>query len=476
MLNSRAAQPGAERGQVRPRISPPVETGWVLRESSAAILLTIALLLGRFDAGAQPEIFSTRSFTGQFIVRVAPGGDLLLAPANLETNRNFIRLDPTLVPVSCERIKQILWRDLDIQPPYTGKVFLTLYPGQRAAQGILVDAQQFSDGWTYRITMPNLVERVRFVRTMVQAVLLEIANRGATDHAAEVPAWLIEGLAQELLASSEVEIILPPPSTRGNHIRFTYTPMDARRPNPLEHTHQVLCAATPLTFEQLSWPPAEELSDAAADLYSSSAQLFVHQLLELKDGGACLRNMLGQLPRYYNWQFAFLHAFGTHFARPLDVEKWWTLETAHFTGRELSDTWSPDDSWRKLEQTIHPSVQVRTSTNELPLHAEVSLQTIIRDWDPARQTVQLQAKLRELELVRLRVAKDMIPLVDLYREALTTYLRDRNHVALPFFRRGPSARQARETVLRDLDALDGRLAERRPPESAATQASAAYTP
>jgi hypothetical protein len=76
----------------------------------------------------------------------------------------------------------------------------------------------------------------------------------------------------------------------------------------------------------LSWPAAEQLVGERGELYRSSAQLFVHQLLNLPEGAACMRTMLEQLPLYYNWQFAFLHAFHELFPQPVDVEKWWSLQ------------------------------------------------------------------------------------------------------------------------------------------------------
>src|SRR5205807_476009 len=80
-------------------------------------------------------------------------------------------------------------------------------------------------------------------------------------------------------------------------------------------------------------------------------------------------------------QFAFLRAFQAHFQRPLDVEKWWTLQVLHFTGRDLTQTWPADESWKKFDEIIRSTVQIRVGTNELPLRAEISLQAIIREWD-----------------------------------------------------------------------------------------------
>jgi len=52
----------------------------------------------------------------------------------------------------------------------------------------------------------------------------------------------------------------------------------------------------------------------------------------LENGRACLREMLAQLPAFYNWQFAFLKGFQPWFQRPLDVEKWWALTVVRLPG------------------------------------------------------------------------------------------------------------------------------------------------
>ena len=438
--------------------------------------LLITLLALAASAQFQPESFSTRSVSGQFLVHVAPGTQYSFAPSNFETNAGFIRLDPTLVPVSCERIKQILWRELEAKPPYSGKVFVTIYPSRGAEQPIAINAEPFSDGWQYSVILPNLIERVRYVRTIVQVVLVEMANRGGVTHAAEVPLWLVEGLTQELLASREIQIILPPPNTPANNIRLTYTPLDARRANPLEKAHQVLTRLTPLSFQQMSWPADEQLVNAGGERFSCSAQLFVHQLLEFTDGGSCLRSMLSELSRHYNWQLAFLTAFHSHFGRPLDVEKWWALEVAHFTGRDLTEAWSMEEGWQKLQDAIHPAVQIRTGTNELPLEAQVSLQSVIREWPANRQPPALQAKLRELESLRLRLTKDLAPLVDEYRQVISAYLENRQHTGFFLFRKQPSAQEAAPLAIRQLDTLDARFEALRPVNKPSAQAKATAVP
>ncbi len=101
-------------------------------------------------------------------------------------------------------------------------------------------------------------------------------------------------------------------------------------------------------------------------------------------------------------------------------------------------------------------MQVRLGTNDLPLHAEVPLQTMIREWDHPRQTQALQSKLRELELVRLRTAQDLLPLIDAYRQIILSYLNQpESSGVFPFRKKGIRPEVAAET-LRQLDVLDSR--------------------
>jgi hypothetical protein len=206
-----------------------------------------------------------------------------------------------------------------------------------------------------------------------------------------------------------------------------------------------------LTFEELSWWAQAE----ASPLYSASAQYFVHQLLELPDGRSCMRNMVAEFSQRLNWQFAFLHAFSDHFSRPLDTEKWWALQVAQFSGRDLVQTWSARESCEKLDQALHTTLQSRAQSNELPKPTEVNLQTLIREWDTPRQKEVLQMKIHDLDSLRLRLSRELVDVVDQYRRVLDVYLRNRESLAfvLPF-RKQAVARQIVDSALKELDSLD----------------------
>lgn len=401
--------------------------------------------------------------SGQFIVQSARASFGSPLVSLLENDTNYVRLDPTLLTVSCERIKQILWRNLGSASSWNGKIFLRLYPVDSADDPILIDSERFSDGWQYRVALPNVIQRERYVRSIVRLLLLEIANRNAHEHPAEIPPWLSEGLSRQIFESDERKVILAPPQMSDSGLRITSVSVSALRQNPLATAHHEFAAETPLNFQQLSWPAADPLTGESSELFRSSAQLFVHQLLRLPDGQTCMRAFLQQLPDYYNWQFAFLHAFGSTFKRSLDVEKWWSLELVHFTGRELGEKWSPSRSWQQLDESVRSAVEVRIGTNDLPLHSEVTLQTILRDWEPGRQTKALETKLAELQMLRLRLDQQLVPLAEDYCRTLETYLQNLNHKTsfLGFGRQALRQRNVEQTLLA-LDQLDARRAALRP--------------
>ncbi|HWH71502.1 MAG TPA: hypothetical protein VNT26_19150 [Candidatus Sulfotelmatobacter sp.] len=428
-------------------------------------------------AGART--FTARSHSGQFLIQAPHIPGSAKAALDLQVDTNLVALEPMLLPVSCERIKQNLWRELGMGAgaPWQGKIHLALYPVRTATDPISITSERFRDGWQYWVEMPNVVERTRYLRAMVQVLLLEVANRHAEARAAELPIWLTEGLTQQLLTSRELEIILPPPRVAHNGIGFTSTLVAGRKDHPLEQAHKELSARGLLTFQQLSWPAPEQLEGEAGEFYRSSAQVFVNELLGLKEGRACLRTMLEELPQHYNWQVAFLRAFQSSFQGLLEVEKWWTLNLVHFTGRDLAQTWPKEESWEKLEEVIRSPVQVRSSTNEMPLRAEVSLQTILRDWERPQQTQALQNKLRELEMLHQRVAEDYAPVVADYHQTLQNFLLNRDKISLvQRFRKKAAQRHFLEETLQQLNALDTRRASLRPVTKPGATIQAQVTP
>ncbi len=482
--------PGAAIRHVSAAGAKPRPRGWG-RTGSVLTLSTLLLasLLSGMNVFSSPidlrksltEHPITRSFSGQFIIRdINRNSDPLLGQS-LGTNAGFIRLQGAFLAVSCERTKQALLRKLDALDNWRGTVCVNLHVAGATNDPIRITAEHFGDGWNYELDLPNVVRTDRYIQAVTQVLLMEMANRSATDHSAEVPFWLSMGLAEELLGSDELEVIgpssrggpggpegmkvsmellVPPPQATVNGLTVAATNVDARAENSLKHAHVSLSRATPLGFQQLSWPSTQQLEGSQADVFRASSQLFVAELLRLKSGRLRLLTMLSELPRFYNWQLALLDAFHDDFATPLDVEKWWALQTTHFTERELTDNWGERQSWQKLEALIHPRVQVRQEATNLPLHASVTLQTIIKEWQEGPQTSAIKSKLIELTLLRPRLVPEIAAILDDYQTCLDSFLQHRDHPTLAAkFHPATVRQQLIERTLKELDDIDVRCAK-----------------
>jgi len=226
-----------------------------------------AVLIGIAEAEfARPESNSARSLSGQFIVRFRRGPEEPKAITST-TNQNLIRLEPTLVAVSCERIKQLLYHELGAGTVWRGKIFLTLYPSAGARQPVTILTEKLREGWQYSVELPSTAERVQYVRAIVRVLLLEFANRRAGARSAEIPAWLGEGFTQQLLAAKESQIILQPPSADpSGRLTLVSANVSVRLDSPLEQAHKKLQGRPLLSFDELSWPVEEQWSgDAGAE-------------------------------------------------------------------------------------------------------------------------------------------------------------------------------------------------------------------
>ena len=419
-----------------------------------------------------PDTTSARSVSGQFIVTSAPSPAAragLAARPEIATNADFVRLEPALLAVSAERIKASLRRELDLNPnaPWRGKIFLALHPAQSTDEDVAIVSERFAGGWNYQVRLPDVVPRTRFARAMTGVLLLEFANRNARAHSAEIPAWLTDGLARQLFADDWQKAILSSPGEMVNGLSVSRTVTTTHGLDPLAGTRRILRNYPALTFEQLSWPTGAQLSGADDSVYRASAQLFVNELLGLKNGRAHLRAMLETLPDCYNWQTAFQSAFRENFPRPLDVEKWWALQVVGFAARDPGPMWTPAASRDRLDEILSVPVEMRMASNTLPAHANISLQAVIRNWDPPERDAILQTKLRDLELAQLRMAAPLVGLTDGYHRTLADFLDSGSRAAsrLLFGKHTPvpPSKTAMNDTLKKLDALD---AQRRAIESA----------
>ena len=409
----------------------------------------IAWWAGVAAGAAQPATRTMRSQSGQFIVQGAPLPPGLSLSASTSSVA-LLRLDPALVAVSCERIKQALLEELTMKDQWTGPIYLFLEAGREPNAPALLSSVRHSDGWNYHVNLPTQLDRQELIKATVQVLLLEITNRRAGRDPFELPAWLIEGFPVYLQASVLSTLTLEPDSRIQRRERNVDT---------LREVRAHLRAEAPLQFGDLSWPKEAQLAGENVVHYQSCAHLFVHELLRLKRGRECLRDMLGFLPESLNWQTAFLRAFSPHFERLVDVDKWWSLTLTHFTGRDPMSAWPREEAWSQLDQILTTPLQVRLQADEMPLRTQVTLQQILSEWDYSRQRPILAQKLNHLQAFSMRVPPEVSEVWDGYRQALELYTQKRargSSASGPKSQFSPSHRVLVIDIVRRLDELDFR--------------------
>lgn len=421
--------------------------------------LAAGLLMFLAAAHGQPSLLApntTSSVSGQFIVSTAPDINPYFHRADAGTNTGLLRLEPSLLAVSAERFKAALRAQLGLaaNAPWSGKIFLVLRPAHFPDEPVNIAAQPFIREWNYRLELPDLVSRNRCARALSAALLLELANRSTPVNGryAVPPDWLVDGLAREVLESADTKLILTAPVKNVNGIPQTRLDEHRRGVDPLAAARTVLQNFPALTFEQLCWPTDAQMDGGDGSVYLASAQLFVHDLLALPDGAAKMRALLADLPAHENWQSAFFAAFRENFRRPLDVEKWWALRVVRFAMRAPGPRWTPAVSRDKLDAALAVPVNVRYSSNSLPAYAEISLQAVLQNFPADRQAEIFQTRLRDLDLIQLRLTPALAPVADGYRQALADFLGERKKTA----RHRPAGMEA---TLKQLDALDARRRE-----------------
>ena len=434
-----------------------------------AIAICCCLAAGR--AGAQPEedFVTAWSASGQFVALAPrrPGlpiaisqpsgvpGQFILRSTLPPNNDSKLPLDPSLLVFSCERIKESLLLTLGRRDQWRGRITLLINPSLPEDQSPVLEGVYNPKGWNYRLTLPSPIEPKLLFRAIVNALLMETANRQAGTQSAEVPLWLVTGLSARMQAGNLPTFLFRPQTQLiGDRV------MDPR----VDPVRDQLRQQSPLTFQELCWPDPEELAGQNYELYSACAQLFVDKLLRFPDGNRCLGVMVDRLSQNLNWQTSFLVAFSPHFARLLDVEKWWTLACVHFTDVDFASRFSPLDSWHRLQEALDVPVEVHFSPDRLPAQAEITLQEVLNTWPPDRAADAMQRVADKLAVLRLRIAPGLRPLLERYLSTVQDYLGESrpNRVVWMGKEAQPQVAGGRSAACKTLDALDAQRAALRP--------------
>jgi len=403
----------------RGSVPPARRFGWAL---VLVLWFSLATARGQFSF-SDPR--SVSSVSGQFLVTSV--ADSAPYDRNLNSaDTNVVKLNTAVLSVAAERFKISLWRQLGLPAtaPWSGKIHLRLHPAPTPEETVTIVSTPFLNRWSYGVDLPDQLWTARYARALSGVLLEEIANRSAHPggHAAEIPAWLVDGLAQQVLAADGDKVLLSAPGIKDEELAVNRINQTERGIDPLAGARVILQNTPALTFDQLSWPTDAQMNGADGGVYYASAQLFQSELLELKHGAEKMRALLAGLPDHLNWQTAFFQAFGEDFKRPVDVEKWWSLRVVNFASRASGPRWTTAVSLVRLQSLLSVPVEYRNASNALPEHAEISLQSALRSLNPESRDQVLQTKVRDLALVELRLAPPFGDLADRYRVTLGDFL------------------------------------------------------
>jgi hypothetical protein len=383
-----------------------------VRRTNGLPLLALMLLFGAGQLSAAfNQTISVRSRSGQFTVQglASTKPFFNLAPTG---GVSYVRVDPTVLAVSSENIKQALLSTLQLTDRWQGRVTMHLRPVIRDDEEIIIESVRYTDGWQYRVNIPEQVNKSRLMRAVVEVLLLEIAQRSAGERRLELPPWLVPGLTAHLGATEQTPLIVEPES-RTNRKRGQH--------DALKEVRGRLRVSGGLSLDQLNWP--DQRTDLAA--YEASAHLFVHELLR-SSGGFLLSDLLARLRDHLNWQTAFLKTYKFRSLR--DADKWWTLNLVQFAGRESLVTWTVAEVGAHLGDILVTPVQVRLAPSELPITTDVMLHQMLQEWEWTRQSPVLQQKLIRLEALRYRAVPPLRDVLDGYRQTLAEYVARRERL------------------------------------------------
>ena len=399
-----------------------------------------------------PVTASSRS--GQFLVR-GRGPNLPPPTPSLSgvgTNA-LVSLRPDLLAVTAERVKQAVDRRLDIQDQWRSRIYIQMWDANRLEGRLSIRAESGRDGWQFFVPIPDRIEWPRLVRTLVEVVLLERANRhNAGSECALVPLWLTEGLYQLILAEEGRDLVAES-ATVLNRSRL--------KPDSLAPARAQLRGKELMPFSELSLLTFDQLTDPARfQQFQATATLLTHEFVRTASGREVVRRFLAEIPRCLNWQTALLRASQGGFQSLLDVEKWWAVSATDTLTTDPTQRWPRDRILDHLEELRFETTEVRVDTNSPAVPQVVPLTQVVATWDYEIQREVLNRKVTQWRMLAMRGAPELASLCGEYAKVVYDYVRARDRAGLGPTVRGelePRGNLLATSAARRLEELDRRL-------------------
>ncbi|MCS1410114.1 MAG: hypothetical protein M2R45_03303 [Verrucomicrobia subdivision 3 bacterium] len=421
------------------------------------IIITVGLTWGSLSAAHYRTV---ESRSGQFLVRWL---EQFRVPPFLredEKAADIIVLNPELLTVSTERIKEGLLQQLGVSDHWRGKIRFQFGAGKSNPDRFFVESTRFSNGWSYQVTISPKIRREVWLRGCVAVLLLEMANRLAGDQSAEVPVWLIDGITMELRQSALIDLS-PSHTDRlligGSNPGLGLVVPTQRHQDPLIATRAYLAQNVPVSATELFLPTVEHLQGSKQQVFVLSAHFFFRQLTSLRAGKASLIQFISSLSSHLNWQQAFFPSFNQHFERMLDLEKWWSVALTDLTHLTPISSWPLAKSMAYLQRILTPAALVGQRRDTIAKHTTFSLQEVISQWDYADQKPTLEQVMNRLRVLGIYADQRLSIIILEYQKILSDYIAKRDKAGYEPSRRGQVRLRPDlliRTAQRKLDRLD----------------------
>jgi hypothetical protein len=99
---------------------------------------------------------------------------------------------------------------------------------------------------------------------------------------------------------------------------------------------------------------------------------------------------------------------------------------AKFLDSDELNSWPVELSLERLADVVHVEVEVRSSAAAQPQRAAITLDRALREWPWVAHAPMVKMKIGQLRMLRLGVAREVMPLVSEYQSALEYYIRRGN--------------------------------------------------
>ena len=386
----------------------------------------------------------------------------------------YVRVTPYSLAIICSRIRSAFIEQVGLEDRWQHRIHIVVNPLLTADSEILVAASRFLNGWVYRVEMPQRIEKEKLARCVVRTLLQEYANRFSNGRSALIPLWLTEGMTQRVMTAAATPLF-PPAKERSAiafdggaqsggrvSVRLVENPeaqpfvfSGARYEDPLKSVKETLGRFEAMTFSDFGVAGEKRMSPDEWALFQSCSHLMVARLLDLPDGQAGLRGMLGESSKFLNRQLAFLKGFKAHFTTPLDVEKWWSLQVFNISQPDLETRLGNLEGLARLDAVLDSSVTIRTGDGdeETAESEQFPLQIMMDLVDYADQRAAIMEIVLRLRRLRWLVSDDLIKLTDDYAKELSDYVARRDKARGGKPRRGRVSANEAIIVRQTLDRL-----------------------